>query len=79
MPQEIIDNMGIKYKTLPDEKLRENDQKLLVLLFSLLTTDQKDVIKEFLGQEYIDYIERKVERLKAIKDNVVINLSKPNG
>lgn len=79
MPQEIIDNMGIKYKTLPDEKLRENDQKLLVLLFSLLTTDQKDIIKDFLGQEYIDYIERKVERLKAIKDNVVINLSKPNG
>ena len=79
MPQEIIDNMGIKYKTLPDEKLRENDKKLLVLLFSLLTTDQKDIIKDFLGQEYIDYIERKVERLKAIKDNVVINLSKPNG
>lgn len=79
MPQEIIDSMGIKYKTLPDEKLRENDQKLLVLLFSLLTTDQKDIIKGFLGQEYIDYIERKVERLKAIKDNVVINLSKPNG
>lgn len=78
MPQEIIDSMGIKYKTLPDEKLRENDQKLLVLLFSLLTTEQKDIIRDYLGNDYIDYIERKVGRLQAIKDNLVINLSKQN-
>jgi hypothetical protein len=75
MPQEIIDKMGIKYKTLPDERLRENDQKLIVLLYSLLNVENKELVREFLGEEYISYMDRKVERLKAIKDNVVVNLS----
>ena len=75
MPQEIVDKMGIKFKTLPDERLRENDQKLVALLFSLLDVESKELIKEFLGEDYVNYMDRKIERLKAIKDNVIVNLS----
>ena len=76
MPQEIVDKMGIKYKTLPDERLRQKDQELLVILYHLLNVEHKELVKDFLSEEYINYIERKIERLKAIKEGTIVNLSK---
>jgi len=75
MPQEIQTKTGIVFKTLPDEKLRQNDQELLVILYSILSVEHKNLVKSLLSQEYTDYIEKKVEKLKAKRSGFSINLS----
>lgn len=75
MPQEIVNPMGIVYKQLPDDKLRQKDQDLLAILYSLLSVENKGIVKAYLGEDYINYIERKAKKLEAIKDNQLVNLS----
>ena len=75
MPQEIVNKMGIVYKQLPDDKLRQRDQDLLSVLYSLLSVENKEIVKSYLGEDYINYIERKAKKLEALKDGKLINLS----
>jgi hypothetical protein len=75
MPVETINKMGIVYKTTPDEKLRQKDQDLLTILYSLLSVENKSLVKECLGDNYINYLEKKAERIEAAKDGKIINLS----
>jgi hypothetical protein len=75
MPQEITNKMGIIYRPLPDDKLRQKDQDLLSVLYSLLSIKNKEIVKTYLGEDYINYIERKATKLEAIKDNKLVNLS----
>ena len=76
MPQEIKDKTGIRYKTLPDEKLRQKDQELLAILYHLLSNSDQEVVKSFLSEDYLTYINRKIARLKAVRDGTSVNLSK---
>ena len=77
MPREIVNPMGIVYKPLPDEKLRQKDQDLLSILYSLLSVKNKEIVKSYLGEDYVNYIDRKAKKLEAIKDNKLVNLSEP--
>lgn len=76
MPEEIVNKMGLVYKSTPDEKLRQKDQELLAILYSLLSVENQSIVKSFVGEDYIDYIEKKANRLKDTKEGKIINLSK---
>ena len=78
MPQEIITKMGTLYKPTSDEKLRQKDQELLAILYSLLSVDNQAIVKSYVGQDYISYLERKADRIKAEKNGTLIDISKIN-
>lgn len=76
MPQEIQTKSGVIYQTLPDEKLRQNDQELLIILYSLLSVESQQIVKDLLSPDYVSYLERKVEKLKVRSNGPSIDLSK---
>ena len=75
MPEEIRTKMGIAYKTLPDERMRQCDQELLAMIYSTLNAESQNLIKSLLDEEYLSYIERKIERIKSKSEGQLVNLS----
>jgi hypothetical protein len=68
MPKEIPDKMGIKFKAYPHEIVKAKDRKLIALLISFLTDDQREIIKDVLGEDYFNEKMKAIEKLEAIKE-----------
>jgi hypothetical protein len=68
MPKEIVDKMGIKFKAYPHEVIKAKDRKLIALLISFLTDEQREVIKSVLGEDYYEDKMKAIEKLEAIKE-----------
>ena len=81
MPKEIVDKMGIKFVSSPDEKEKDKDNQLLALLLYFLDETTKNKIKELLGETFFNLKVRKAEKVINIHANngKTINISKIPG
>lgn len=81
MPKEIVDKMGIKFVSSPDEKEKDKDNQLLALLLYFLDETNKNKIKELLGEPYFNLKMRKAEKVINIFNNggKTIDISKVPG
>jgi hypothetical protein len=81
MPKEIVDKMGIKFVSSPDEKEKDKDNQLLALLLYFLDETTKNKIKELLGEPYFNLKMRKAEKAINIFNNggKTIDISKVPG
>ena len=80
MPREISTKMGILFEQSAEEAESEKDQLLLSLLMTLLSDDQKELIRKVLGEKYYQTKVRKARKAIAIYENKgVINVSEHPG
>ena len=68
MPKEIVDKTGIKYQSYPQEKMKAKDSRLLALLIGFLTDEQRAVIGDILGEDYLSEKTKMIEKMKAIQE-----------
>lgn len=69
MPREITDKMGIKFVSLPEEKEKEQDDRLLSILLITAPDHVKEEVKKLLGENYFNLKLRKYNKILGIYNN----------